>query len=262
MHKIKTHRYTQINELCLSKSYFLYENKIRLENAGPIGFSLIVELSESFLHTSGMKDMTEALTIQIKPKTFKRYVDDSHAGFTSKHNANISQELVNKQGPAIQYTTEYENEKKSLNFLDINITSTINKKDEFKVHHKKAINNIHIKLILCIDSNIIKNVFKGFLHIAHSLCSGKYIKEEKKKLINMFVENGHDKQLLKNLVIKYNNKKNNKNNQENNIKNQDYKYLKKLHWIPNISSKIKRQFNKIWRDIVFTSGKNLQQIVC
>ena len=206
--------------------------------------------------------MTEALTIQIKPKTFKRYVDDSHAGFTSKHNANISQVIVNKQDPAIQYTTEYENEQKSLNFLDINITSTINKKDEFKVHHKKAINNIHIKLILCIDSNIIKNVFKGFLHIAHSLCSGKYIKEEKKNLINMFVENGHDKQLLKNLVIKYNNKKNNKNNQENNIKNQDYKYLKKLHWIPNISPKIKRQLNKIWRDIVFTSGKNLQQIVC
>ena len=34
----------------------------------------------------------------------------------------------------------------------------------------------------------------------------------------MFVENGHNKQLLKNLVIKYNNKKN-KNNHENNTEN-------------------------------------------
>ena len=39
----------------------------------------------------------------------------------------------------------------------------------------------------------------------------------------MFVENGHKKQLLKNLVIKYNNKKNNKNNHENNTENRKYK---------------------------------------
>ena len=43
----------------------------------------------------------------------------------------------------------------------------------------------------------------------------------------MFVENGHKKQVLKNLVIKYN-KINNKNNHENNTENRDYKNLKKL----------------------------------
>ena len=76
----------------------------------------------------------------------------------------------------------------------------------------------------------------------------------------MFIENGHIKQLLKNLVIRYNNKKNNKNNHENNTENRDYKNLKKLPWIPNISLKIKREFKKIGKDIAFTSGKNLQQI--
>ena len=55
----------------------------------------------------------------------------------------------------------------------------------------------------------------------------------------MFFENGHNKQLLKNFVIKYKNKKNNKNNHENNTENQDYQNLKKLPWIPNISPKIK-----------------------
>ena len=44
----------------------------------------------------------------------------------------------------------------------------------------------------------------------------------------MFVENIHNKQLLKSLVIKYNNKKNNKSNDENNNGNRDYKNLKKL----------------------------------
>ena len=78
----------------------------------------------------------------------------------------------------------------------------------------------------------------------------------------MFVENGHNKQLLKNLLIKYKNKKNNKNNHEDKTENREYKNLKKLPWNPNISSKIKRKFKKIGKDIAFTSGKNLQQILC
>ena len=126
----------------------------------------------------------------------------------------------------------------NLNFVDINITNTINKKYKFKMHCKKAITNIHIKPKLCIDPNIIKSVFKGLLHRAHSICSQKYIKEEEKFLIDVFIENGHSKQLLKNLVIKYNNKKN-KNNHKNSTENRDYKNLKKLPWIPNISPKKK-----------------------
>ena len=217
----------KLTELCLSKSYFLYENKMRLlENAGPIGLgsilpSLMVVLSKSYLQHLEHKAMIEALTMQIQPKIFKRYVDDSHARFTSKHHANIFQEILNKQDPAIQYVIEHENENKSLNFLDINITNTINNKYEFKVHRKNAITNIHIKPTSCIDPNIIKSVFKGFLQRAYSICSEKYIKEEEKFLIDMFVENGHNKQLLKNLVIKYNSKKNNKNNHENSTENRD-----------------------------------------
>ena len=56
----------------------------------------------------------------------------------------------------------------------------------------------------------------------------KYIKEEEKFLIDMFVENGHNKQLLKNLVIEDNNKMNNKSSHENNTENRDYTNLKKL----------------------------------
>ena len=164
----------KLTELCLSKSYFLYENKIRiLENTGPIGLSLMVVLSESYLHHMEHKAMAEALTIQIQPKTFKRYVDDSHTRFTSKLHENTFQEILNKQDPTIQYIIEYENENKSFNFLYINITSTINNKYEFKVHRKKAITNIHIKPTSCIGPNIIKSVFKGFLHRAHSICSEK-----------------------------------------------------------------------------------------
>ena len=73
----------------------------------------------------------------------------------------------------------------------------------------------------------------------------------------MLVENGDNKQLLKNLIIKYNNEKNNNSNQENNTEKRYYKILKKLPWIPNISPKIKRKFKKIGKDIAFMSWKNL-----
>ena len=40
----------KLTELCLSKSYVLYENKMRLlENASPVGLSLMVVLSERYL---------------------------------------------------------------------------------------------------------------------------------------------------------------------------------------------------------------------
>ena len=50
--------------------------------------------------------------MQIQQKKFNLYVDDSDDRFTSKHHANIFQEIFNKQDPVIQYTIEYENENK------------------------------------------------------------------------------------------------------------------------------------------------------
>ena len=76
----------------------------------------MVIFSESYLQHLKHKAMAKALTIQIKVKTFKPYVDDGH----QKHYANTFQEILNKQDPAIQYTIEYANENKSLNFLDTN----------------------------------------------------------------------------------------------------------------------------------------------
>ena len=119
----------------------------------------MVVLSESYLQHLEHKAIAEAFAIQIQPKTYKRYVDDSHARFTSRHQANTFQEILNKQDPAIQYTIEYENGNKSLNILDINITNTINNKYEFKVHRKKTyISNQHRASTLT-SSKVYSKVF-------------------------------------------------------------------------------------------------------
>ena len=70
----------------------------------------MVVFFESYLQHLEHKAIAEALIIQKQPKTLKRYADGSHARFSSKHQANIFQYILNKQDPAIQYTIEYENE--------------------------------------------------------------------------------------------------------------------------------------------------------
>ena len=71
----------------------------------------------------------------------------------------------------------------------------------------------------------------------------------------MFVDNGHNKTFLEALVRDYNIK--NKNSENRNDTNR-----KKILWIPNIGPKIRRQFKKVNKDINFTSGNNLQSILC
>ena len=137
----------------------------------------MVVLFETYLQHREHKAM--ALTMQIQRKTFKRYVDDSHARFTSKHHVNTFQELLKKQDLAIQYTIEYENENKSLIFVDINITNTINNKYKLEVHPKKTITNIHIKPTSCIDLTSSK-VYSKVSFTEHTKYAPRNILKKKK----------------------------------------------------------------------------------
>ena len=196
------------------------------------------------------------MNYKTTPKTFRRFVDDSHAHFRNRYHANKFLEILIKQDLAIKYTVEFEDHKHSLNFLDISISSnTTNRKDELKVHRKDAITDIHIKPNSCIDPNMTKIAFKGFLHRAHTICSEKFIKEEMLFLVDMFVEHGHKRTFSEALVKDYNTK--NTNDHNHNDTNR-----KKTWWIPNIGPTIRKEFKKVNKNITFTSGNNLQSIRC
>ena len=70
----------------------------------------------------------------------------------------------------------------------------------------------------------------------------------------MFAENEYARTLLENLVKDYNTNK--KNNDRSNYTNS-----KKIWWVPNIVLKLRKYFKKVNKDIIFTSGKNLQSIL-
>ena len=112
----------ELADFCLSKCYFLWNNEIRiLKNSGPIELSFMVVLSESYVQNLEHKAIAEALTLNLAPKTYRRYVDDTHARFTSKKQSRQFQNILNKQDKHIQFTIEDENKEMCLKFLDIKI---------------------------------------------------------------------------------------------------------------------------------------------
>jgi len=165
----------------LSHCYFLYNNNIHtLEDSGPIGLALMVVMAESFLqhHEANAIKEASSLTPPINLKSFKRYVNDSHARFDIKNDALRFLNILNKQNKNIQYTIEMQSENKSLDFLDITITNTNNGKYQFKIHRKEAITNVQLKPSSSHDPKVLNGIFKGFVERAYSLCSTNYLEEE------------------------------------------------------------------------------------
>ncbi|XP_065642453.1 uncharacterized protein LOC136074080 [Hydra vulgaris] len=118
------------------------------------------KLTLTFLQHLEAKALIIAEVGQFSPKTYRRYVDDSHARFDSIQNHDKFLELLNEQDPAIKYTSEKENNKKELNFLDITVTNTNNSYNNFKIHRKSAITNIQIKPTSNVNPKIVMGVFK------------------------------------------------------------------------------------------------------
>ena len=78
----------------------------------------MVVLSESYLQRIEHTSITQALNLNLAPKTFKRFVDDSHARFNNREQSLQFLDILNSQDPSVQYTIEFENENKQLSFLD------------------------------------------------------------------------------------------------------------------------------------------------
>ena len=153
----------------------------------------MVVLSECYLQRLQEKSIALSFALNLSPKTFKYYVDDSHARFENKQKSLQFLEILNKQDSSIQYTIEFEKNQKQLNFLDI--TATKNGTD-FKIFRKPAITNVQIKSNSNMAPNVSVSVFKGFLSRAYKICSERYIDEEIQFLFHVFTDNGYERKAL------------------------------------------------------------------
>lgn len=249
-------------ELCLSKCYFLWNNEIHeLEDSGPIGLSLMVVMAEGFLQHLEKKATEIALreTPTLSLKTYRRYVDDSHARFADRPDAEKFKTILNQQHPKIQYTLDQENENQELEFLDVKIKNDGNGKYTFSVHRKEAITNIQLKPHSDHDPKILQGIFKGFVHRAFELCSTQNIDAELTFLRNIFEENGYEKEQLSKIISEVKEKK----NQTVGTKEEEESSqgLVSLPWIPGLSPKLRKSFKKAGYKVVFKSGTNLATLL-
>ncbi|XP_065664533.1 uncharacterized protein LOC136086181 [Hydra vulgaris] len=207
---------------------------------------------------------TKALIIvevrHFLPKTYRRYVDDSHARFNSIQNHDKFLELLNKQDPAIKYTSEKEYNKKELNFLDITVTNTNNSYYNFKIHKMSAITNIQIKPTSNVNPNKVMGVFKGFVSRVIKICSKKYFNDNIQFLVSMFAENGHDRLNLITTAKNYIQKRNNLS-KISYSKAETCKYTVKLPWLPKIGQKLRKELKPYRVRIIFTTPPTLKNIL-
>ena len=258
-------------ELCLSRSYFLWNGKIyELENSGPIGLSLMVVLSEAFLQYLEKNAVTESLQCNppIDLKSFYRYVDDSHARFPDFDQAGIFLTILNSQDENIQYTMEREDERKTLNFLSAKVINNLRGNYEFDIYRKNAITNIQVKPSSSHDPKVLDGIFKGFVHRALTLCSNSYIENELQFLVEVFVENGYNEKRLKCIItdmkrklessaIADNASNDNTDSQDNDSDSQTVT----LPWIPGVSPKLRKVYKKAGYKAVFKSGASIKQLL-
>jgi len=241
-------------ELCLQKCYFLWENDIYvIDDAGPIGLSLMVIVAESYLQFLEAQALDDAELLDCCPKTFRRYVDDSHARFANDDQSNRFMEVLNCQDEKIQYTVEKE-EAGKLPFLDILIINDGDSSYKFKVHRKDAITNLQLKPNSSINPSLIMGVFKGFLSRAKRICSEEFINDEINFLVEMFVENGYQRSMLRNIVTNY--------GVNSTIERDPTKPVVRIPWIPVIGPKLRKTLKKYGCSVIFSSGRNLKDMLC
>ena len=246
----------QLLEVCLEKSYFLWNNEIHcLQDSGPIGLSLMVVLAESYLQMLENKalDIASNRRDPVAPITHKRYVDDTHDRFKKKEESIEFLSILNEQEPRIQWTAEYENTEKELNYMDIT-TKNCNNKYVFKVYRKDAITNVQIKPNSCHDDKIKNGVFKGYILRAKNICSKEYLPEEIKFIKKIFVENGYDEKQLDKMIQNVERQKTRKESASTD------RYAS-LPWIPGLSQKLKKVFKRANCQVSFKSPRNLESIL-
>ena len=250
-------------ELCLSKCYFLWEDKIYLlKNSAPIGLALMVVIAEAYLQYHEKRAIDAALneTPPVAPKSFVRYVDDSHARFDDIQSATAFQTILNQQDPVnIKYTMDVEDENKTLQFLDLNITNNKGAY-EYKIHRKNAITNVQVKPHSGHDPKTLKGIFTGFLHRAYTVCKGQYQDEEIEFLVSCFNENGYDKDQLLEIVRSFKAKKETVNQQPVEDIDEPNKIVT-LPWVPGLSPKLRKTYRKHGYKTVFKSSANLKTLL-
>jgi len=245
-------------ELSLSTCYFVWDNKLyQIEDSGPIGLSLMVVVAEGYLQYLEAKAIQIAINTNVAPKSYLRYVDDSHARFDGDKQVTDFLGILNSQDQKIKYTVEYEKDGQ-LPFLDVLVINKGVGSYEFEVYRKDAITNVQIKPNSSVNPDMYKGVFKGFLARAVRISSPQYLQKEVEFLINVFAENGHDEVLLRKISKEYLSRR----GQSNPQRDESSTKIVKIPFVPVLGPKLRAILKRRGIKTVFTAAPSLKDMLC
>ena len=142
-----------------------------------------------------------------------------------------------------------------MSFLDVTVTNNRSGSYDFKIHRKDAITNVQLKPSSSIDPRLFQGVFKGFLVRALRICSTQYLEDEIQFLVDVFVENGHDRRMLEKIVETY-------RTPRDSSRTITHANIIKIPWIPVLGPKLRKIYRKQGLKVVFTSSSSLKNILC
>ena len=142
------------------------------------------------------KNLSFYIALNISTKTFKRYVDDSHARFENKQKSLQFLEILNKQDLPFSIPLNLRIIRSSLTSITNNGTNSY----DFNIFRKPAITKVQIKSNSNMVPNVSASVLKGFSSRVYKICSERYIDEEIQFLINVFTENVYERKTLEKIT--------------------------------------------------------------
>lgn len=161
----KLNVYIQTAEKCMAYNCFQFRNEFYHSKHGTsMGNPLSPLIVESFMSHFELK----LKSLGVMPKIWLRYVDDVFAVVKTTEIQNLFN-TINSQYETIKFTKEEENPiTRSLNFLDLTVTRTLDHKLEFSVYRKATSTERYITS----DSNCSQqHKLSAFHSMIHRLCN-------------------------------------------------------------------------------------------
>ena len=275
------------------------------KDSGPIGLSLMVTVSQIWMIFTIEKAIQIARTRNIPiPRHLTVYMDDCWSlisyprqGLRSSTDSPVDpaaafNQCLNDVHPRVQFTREDEIDG-AIAFLDVEIKKENNGRLSTSVYRKPSNTNLTIKPNSCQHPNTAIATFKSELCRAYRLCSSEaQTKEEIKFIIDLFVDNGHNRGTLEQVAATYkppsNTNKRTTNKNKHNCKQKDthkdipdnlfdvlpfigidlsdqdeFKPYCRIPYIPGGTfHEIRRALNEAGVNTCATAGQKLGQVLC
>lgn len=189
-------------QLSVKDSYFIFNDKLYQQTDGlAMGSPLAPTLANLFLCYFEKLWLAEC-PVEIKPKLYQRYVDDTFLLFDNEDQSKQFLTYLNSKHRNIKFTAEGE-ENNRLAFLDVLITKE-NANFLTSVYRKKTFTGLSSNFFSCTPFLYKINVIKTLVYRAYHLCSSYVIfNNEINFLKKFFVDNGYPLGLFYKYVNQY-----------------------------------------------------------